>query len=190
MKRFLLLMLCCIFSLSVSAQERQTFMGIPIDGSLTSFIDKLQAKGFTVSFADDDIAGLEGPFSGSTRTVWVYATPQTSKVYCVIVQLRTSKSWSSLKSTYSEFKQMLTNKYGEPYGSETFTRPYYEGDGYEMTALRNDKCSFVQLFETPTGTVMLYISDSSDGSVMLSYRDKINSDIYDAEQSSMKYNDL
>lgn len=163
-------------------------MGIPIDGSYASFVAQLKAKGFKETSVGG--ADLEGQFSGSNRTVYVYCTPITEKVYRVTVTLHKSSSWSSLKSIYSEFKELLTNKYGEPFGGETFTQPYYEGDGYEMTALLADKCNYTQIYSTESGRIMLWISKVFDGSVLLMYNDNINSDLNDAEQSSIKYNDL
>lgn len=190
MKRFFLLMLCCIFSFSVYAQEHQTFMGIPIDGSLTSFASQLEAKGFEKLSVGDSSVTLEGQFSGSKRVVIVYCTPITKIVYQVAVVLRESTSWSSLKSTYRDFKSILITKYGQPTGKEEFITPYYEGDGYEMTALRNGKCNYTQIFYTENGSIMLWISSVLDGSVLINYYDKLNDDLCDAEESSLKYNDL
>ena len=46
MKKYLLVALCCLFSILTQAQtEHMKFMGIPLNGSITAFQTKLQAKG-------------------------------------------------------------------------------------------------------------------------------------------------
>jgi hypothetical protein len=52
-------------------------------------------------------------------------------------------SWSLLKRTYNKFVNILTDKYGSPTGNlESFKDPYYEGDGYETSALTLEKVNW------------------------------------------------
>ena len=188
MKRYFLLLLFALATFSLSAQEHQKFMGIPIDGSVAAMVNQLKAKGFEEISVDDTGAAVEGMFSGERRMVFIYGTPTTKKVYQVIVVLKESSSWSTLKSTYTEYKKLLENKYGNAIGGEEFNYPYYDGCGSEMTAVRNDECNYTRIFETSTGSITLLIGSSC--CVYLAYVDKINNDICDREKETVMSDDL
>ncbi|MBR5886534.1 MAG: hypothetical protein IKY93_07785, partial [Alistipes sp.] len=71
-----------------------------------------------------------------------------------------------------------------------FMSPYEEGDGYEMTAVRNDKCLYCTIYELQNGKILLTINDVYNGAVLLYYTDKINGNLADREKSTQQINDL
>lgn len=82
MKKYLLLILCTLFiSVSLSAQSKSNphlkFMGIPINGSITNFQNKLIAKGFKYDKAgsmalETPTRIFKGQFAGETAQLFVY----------------------------------------------------------------------------------------------------------------------
>lgn len=190
MKKLFFAILLCVISISVSAQEHLTFKGIPIDGNLNSFVEKLKAKGFSQIVVNSDGAMMEGEFGGNICKTGIYVTRTSKKVHTVIVQVAESNSWFTLESTYNEYKSSLATKYGKGVSIEMFSSPYEEGDGYEMSALRLSKCHYSTRFKTSKGEIFLYISDTNGGSVLLSYSDKANEALSEAEEKSLISSDL
>lgn len=64
---------------------------------------------------------------------------------------------------------------------EFFSDPYYEGDGYEMQALRKDKCDYISYWEVENGIVSVKMGNSS---MILSYEDSANSAIASKEREN------
>lgn len=190
MRKFLVLLLACLLSTTVYAQEHLTFKGIPIDGNLNSFVSKLKAQGWNGVEVNEENAILEGIFGGESCKLLLYSTKSTKTVYQAVVILNNDSSWSSLKTTYNEYKALLKSKYGKGTSYEFFTSPYEEGDGYEMSALRNDKCTYATTHDVPNGTITLFIVSAYNGSVALYYVDKLNEALAEQEKSSQQINDL
>ena len=183
-------MFACVLSLTVTAQEHLTFKGIPIDGKLSTFINKLKSQGFSEKYTQEYSAILNGKFSGENCEVAVYASQNTKTVYKVVVVVEESNSWSSLKFTYKEFKSLLTSKYGKGSSYENFTSPYYDGDGYEMTALRTNRCTYFTEYNTNSGNISLIIGHLDEGAILLYYSDKFNSELAVQEESNLRISDL
>lgn len=136
-KTLLALFLMFFVAFSVNAQEHMKFMGIPIDGTQNEFGVKLIAKGFVKKGIDGNIHSFKGRFTGKDVDVYVLATEKTKVVWKVVVFFEKETSWSSIKTMFNDYKVMLTEKYGKPSDDfHFFVKPYYEGDGYEMQALR------------------------------------------------------
>lgn len=184
MKRILLTFCAVMLTMALHAQEHMTFKGIPIDGSLSSFVSQLKSKGFTHELTEGNIAMLKGDFAGkSDCIIGVLASKQSKKVWKVVVRFPEKTSWYSLKSEYRSFKESYTEKYGTPTSYEYFSDPYYEGDGYELQALRLEKCTYASYYETDKGYISVEIDDSKCVTVM--YEDAINVKIknHEAEMS-------
>lgn len=190
MKKILALMFSCMLTLTASAQEHLTFKGIPIDGKLTEFVNKLKAQGFIEIKVNNDSAIMKGDFSGKNCEIIMYASKKSNIVYQVGAILEKDDSWGVLKSTYDEYKSLLNSKYEEGQTIEFFKSPYEEGDGYEMTALRNNKCIYCTRYELQNGIITLLIAEVSNGSVALFYADKINEALAEREKSSQQISDL
>ena len=53
--------------------------------------------------------------------------------------------------------ELFTKKYGEPKDHfEFFSSPYYEGDGYELQALRKEKCNYISFWTLDKGDYSRY----------------------------------
>ena len=190
MKKLFFAMLLCVISISVSAQEHLTFKGIPIDGSMNSFVEKLKAKGFEPIVVESEGAILKGDFGGNICKTVIFVTKTSKKVHTVGVEVEKSNSWSTLKSTYNDYKSSLTTKYGKGESIEYFSYPYEAGDGYEMSALRLDKCTYITKFTTAKGDIMLLIGYREEGNVVLYYMDKANGISKEAEEKRLISSDL
>ena len=109
MKRILLLLLLTVISLNCALpanadkEEYLQFMGIPIEGSVSSFVRKLQSKGFKlVTYVDDNVL-LVGNFAGYSDCSVYVCGDNEKKMSHVFVSLPVQSSWSELEKRYSSF---------------------------------------------------------------------------------------
>lgn len=174
------------------AQEESThldFKGVPIDGLMDSYVTQLSPKGFTLVKTTEDAAMLKGVFAGEDVEVAVYTTPKSKTVYMVVVAFPEQTAWYSIKSDFKKLEKSLQEKYGKPtLQRKSFERPYYDGDGYEMTAIKVDKCHYYTRFTTEAGELTLLILKS--GQLGLYYVDKQNDTKGEKEKNSTIYEDL
>ncbi len=123
MKRKLLVILCCLFSIMTQAQtEHLKFMGIPLNGSITAFQTKLQAKG--IKYDAEVSRKLEvgcrcfkGSFSGEKADFYVYYNEKSKVVYrakAVITCLNKDKG----EEKFYTFRSMLKSKYSDGYAND------------------------------------------------------------------------
>ena len=186
-----------VFSSSVCfAQDHLTFKGIPIDGKLTEFVSKLQEHGLVLTYTNDEgyASILKGTFAGfEDCLIYVLSSKKSHIVWKVSVKFPEQTSWYALKSRYNDYKTSLTQKYGAPNDDfHFFTKPYYEGDGYEFQALRNDKCSYTAFFDVTGGLIVIEIESKeyNSGRVAISYEDEINTQLKKNDQQTSINNDL
>lgn len=191
MKKSLLSLLFLLFSvaLGINAQEHMKFMGIPIDGTINTFGTKLSEKGFLKKNVDGNICTYKGKFTGREVDVLVLGTDKTSTVWKVVVWFEKETSWSSIKMMFGDYKEMFKEKYGVPSNDfHFFSKPYYEGDGYEMQALRMDKCTYSTFWDTQQGHINLAMRKG--GYIAIAYEDQINTEIRDKEKQERNLNDI
>lgn len=197
LKKLSLITLIMMVTLAVGggfafAQESTThldFKGIPIDGNLEAYTSQLNQLGFTTTKVTDDAAMMKGSFAGEEVEVAVYTTSQSKTVYMVVVAFPEQTSWYSIKADFKKLENNLQVKYGKPtLQRKSFSSPYYEGDGYEMTAIKVDKCNYYTRFTTATGELTLLILKSRQ--IGLYYSDKINDAKNDREKNASIYEDL
>ena len=112
-KKFITLLLLAI-TMSAFAEDHLKFMGIPINGQLTTFCQQLEKKNFKLEKAHADRARYEGSFTGKTVCVIVEATPKTHTVCDVLVAYKDNRTWEEMEDLYSGLKEQLTAKYDEP----------------------------------------------------------------------------
>ncbi len=194
MKKILLLLIAVTAGcFSVIAQESQefqqhaSFKGVPIDGSLDAFVENMKLEGFTFDRMLEDAAIMNGQFVGKQCEIYILATPKTKTVWKVVALLPKETSWHSLKSSYQSLKSSYVDKYGPPTNSfEFFSRPYYEGDGYEMTALHVEKCDYISFWKTSNSNMAVQMT--KDGRISLGYEDIIN--VSSMNSNSLTYSAL
>lgn len=163
-------------------------MGIPINGTPNSFTQKMIAKGFK-HYPSEDTAEYtlyKGKFAGYNDCI-IEAMKFNNTVYAVGISIpvNTNNTWNGIKSAYLNIRNNIANKYKYDCISvdndEYFDEPYYEGDGYELTAIFANACHFSTTFivDNTGSRVMAAIGDAS--SIYLFYMDGIN------YQSSINY---
>lgn len=190
MKKITLFIILTLLPAWSFAQEKHLeFKGIPIDGQLTEFVEKLKNEGYTLVQQEWFVAQLEGKFANKDCNIYVLATPKTNIVESVVVHLPQSTSWQTIQSDYYSYKEIFTNKYGAPYDSyEFFSNPYNEGDGYEMQAIREEKCHYISFWGVPEGTI--YVQISGYEQITFTYEDKINSEKSSEEKQEAVMDDI
>ena len=195
MKRILIALLfifSCIGAMAQNANEHLKFMGIPINGTLESFTQKLVAKKIKSIQAAEGVGLFNGAFAGKNDcNIFVATVPNRNIVSKVVVCLPSKDTWEWLENDYKQFKQMLTSKYGEPLQhSKTFKAGAFTSSDYlKISALKEGKCDYHSSWGLNEGFIILEIFNadgSPDCCVRLSYYDAINYKL--AEDS--KQNDL
>ena len=157
MKKYLLLILCTLFiSVSLSAQSKSNqhlkFMGIPINGSITNFQNKLIAKGFKYDKAISK--AIEGPtryydgqFAGESVGLYVYYDHDQKFVYRVKITISREDVDQAI-SIMNKFRHLFEEKYGTAASSGT----HENWDDYSI----NLKNGAVDLFITEQTYTMGY----------------------------------
>ena len=94
-----------------------SFKGVPIDGTLNEYVQKMKRRDSTILGTEDRIAILlSGDFAAYRRrcTVGVSTLKQKDLVSKITVIFPDCKTWTALSNNYYTLKEMLTEKYGEP----------------------------------------------------------------------------
>lgn len=189
MKELIISLLVSLMTLTSFAQTESphlAFKGVPIDGTLNEYVQKMKQKGFDYLGTENGIAILTGDFAAYKGcTVGVTTLKQKDLVSKISVIFPNCETWDGLVSNYFSLKDMLTEKYGRPADVTEKFQGYSEprDDNSKMHEVKMDRCIFVTTFETPKSDIQLYIGHNSMMScyVMLSYFDKINGDVIRAK---------
>jgi hypothetical protein len=184
MKKTILLFISCVI---ISFSYGQEFLGIKVGGKKQVVIDAFKSKGFKVSPSSninkDDVIRLYGNTGGKNLEVAVVCTPKSKIVWKFSVYLPEQTSWYSLKSDYEGYLNLLKNKYGEPESEYSFfSSPYEDGDGYEMTAVGNEKCTYSAYWSSQIG---ISIKISKFKQINISYENAVNSALDDKERAEL-----
>ena len=179
MRRFLTTIISLVFATALFAQEAHLkFKGVPIDGSLTEFVNKMKTAGFIHTGTDHGIASLKGDFAGYKNCiVGVYTVKPLNIVSMIAVGFNTRDSWSDLEHDYNTLKELLTEKYGAP--AQVIEK--FEGkpldDNDKFFAVQMDECTWASLYQTDSGDIELVIhTENFKPRIILRYRDKINTE--------------
>jgi len=181
---FTVIVITCFAQTKSDTSKHLVFKGVPIDGSLNEYVLKMKQNGFTLTGTENGIAMLKGDFASyKDCTVGVATIKGKDLVSKITVIFSTQESWSLLSSNYFNLKELLTEKYGQPSESvEKFSSYEPKDDGSKMTQVHLDACNYITTYVTEKGSIQLSIKgDISSAFVVLSYFDKINSDIIRAK---------
>lgn len=189
MKKMMLSLVLTLLSLTLYAQTESphlSFKGVPIDGTLSEYVQKMKQKGFDYMGTEDGIAILTGDFAAYKGcTIGVSTLKQKDLVSKIIVFFPDCDTWAPLSRNYFLLKEMLTEKYGEPANVIEKFQGYSEpkDDASRMTKVQIDQCKYITTFKTPKGEIQLSISHKGIMKcfVVLTYEDGINSDIIRAK---------
>lgn len=158
----------------ITTGEHLTFKGIEINGNLSDIKKRLEMNGFSFVCEVDNGLVMEGNFAGySNCEILVLNSLYTNCVWKIVVLLPQCSNWYNLKDDYNKLKEIYTKKYGKPDSYEYFTSPYEEGDGYELTALSSNNCTYLSFYNVSKGDIS--VSISQDERITLAYEDGINS---------------
>ena len=179
MKKLLISLFVILYTTIGQAQEHLTFKGVPIDGTLDTYVANMKKAGFTFIGEDDGIAMLRGDFAGYRNcTIGVVTLKSIDIVNRISVQFDSHQDWNNIYVNYSSLKEMLTTKYGK-YADcvekfEGYSQP--RDDNGKMHELTMDRCKFYTIWKTDKGNIELEIikGNLGGGMVRLSYWDKIN----------------
>lgn len=163
--------------ISIMAQEHLSFKGIPIEGSMTAFCQKLKAKGFTSIGRDNNLTLFTGDFAGRNATVGVTATDDGKDVFAVVVLFDPSGEWNTLVNTYDYYKDLYTRKYGKPSISKEKNPALSDSNTALMAEVHQGTVVYGSVWEVTGGDIQLSIEKSSgvyEGMVMIRYRDSQN----------------
>jgi hypothetical protein len=181
MKKTITLCLALAFTICAFSQE---FLGVKVDGTKDEIQKKFSEKGFTFVSYKDNYLQLKGNVGSNQVELNVIFTPKTKVAWKFVVYLPEQSSWYSLKSQYNEYLNMLKSKYGEPKNDyHFFSSPYSEGDGYEMTGVKVDKCVYAAYWEDKYS-----IEISKFEQVKIAYENPVNSEIYSKEKKEIQTN--
>lgn len=163
--------------ISLMAQEHLSFKGIPIEGSMTAFCQKLKAKGFTSIGSENNLTLFTGDFTGRNATVGVTATDDGKDVFAVVVLFDPSGEWNALINTYDYYKDLYTRKYGKPSISKEKNPALSDSNTALMAEVHQGTVVYGSAWEITGGDIQLSIEKSSGvykGMVMIRYRDSQN----------------
>ena len=177
MKKFVIILTAFFATISIMAQEHLSFKGIPIEGSMTEFCQKLKNKGFTSIGQENNITLFTGDFTGREATVGVTATDDGKNVFAVVVLFDPSGEWNTLVNTYDYYKNLYTRKYGKPTISREKNPALSDSNTALMAEVHQGTVVYGSAWEVTGGDIQLSIEKSSgvyEGMVMIRYRDSQN----------------
>ena len=143
-KSVLLAIICIWMPIQLSSQ---VFYGIQLNQHKNIVINALVAKGFTVKSTEAGHTSLKGKLVNEDVTITVIHTVTSKKVRKMLIFYYGTPSWEGAKIKYDQMVGVLESKYGpitQKY--EYFMDPYFEGDGYEIQAIDNDKATWSSLW--------------------------------------------
>ena len=177
MKKIFAILAMLFAVINIMAQEHLSFKGIPIEGSITTFCQKLKTNGFTSIGRDNNITMFTGDFTGRKATVGVTATDDGKNVFAVIVFFEPSGEWNTLVNTYDYYKDLYTRKYGAPTVSKENNPARSDSNTALMAEVYQGTVVYGSAWEVTGGDIQLSIEKTSgvyEGMVMIRYRDSQN----------------
>lgn len=175
----LFLITCALISFAQNESEHLTFKGVPIDGTLREYVEKMKNAGFEYVGEDEGTAVLKGDFAGYKECyIYVSTLESINLVNNILVVFPKSDKWPILEHYYANLKSMLTEKYGKPSSEiEKFKRSYITDDFY-ISELRSNRCTWQSVYSLQNGNILLKIIGDYDSGckVILKYSDKKNTE--------------
>lgn len=161
------------FFVCISAYS-QSFNGVAISGDVENTIAELKLKGFKFVKKSNVAYEMEGKLALENVELYVYATPITNQTAKIVIYFPERNSFHKLKEDYERYLDILTTKYGNPTKKYfLFVSPYYEGDGYELQAIKNDK-GIVASMWLSINNLSLSVSISEYSQLKLTYENDKN----------------
>lgn len=179
MKRLVLFMMTVMVmgSAAMAQEAHQKFMGIPMEGKVAQFSQKLQQKGMKKIMTQNGTEVLKGTFATMSDCLIFVMGGESGQVSRVSVAFPSKDRWSDLSSDYDALKDLLTQKYGKPsLVVEEVNAGYSEND--VLHHLMMDQATWACGWSTDKGKIELEVKVVNlDCMVVLSYYDEINHQI-------------
>lgn len=185
MKKLLIIAVCIVCKFSSFSQE---FGGVHIGGDLNTVINNFKEKGMKfVKYAENNTcAFMKGTMSNIPMDFMILSTPKTKKVFSLVVLFEQRNTFEFLKKEFDSYFGVLYENYGQPDEVNLdFVSPFYLGDGYELTALRAEKCDYSSIWRNHNGAnIELRISKFLR--VQISYDNVQNVNLYVNEKEALE----
>lgn len=182
MKKIIFLALSCIF---LTAATAQTFDGVEVRGSLSTVVSKFKSKGYILKTSTELYAVMDGFVGSKSVEVYINVTPITKVVCKINVYLPKRESWRALKNDYIDFVTLFKEKHGDWTNTYNyFDDPYYDGDGYEMSAVELEKSNFMTIW-LDKGNANYGVEITKFKQVMLVYENASNMEIMENERKRL-----
>lgn len=176
MKRYIFPLIAICISLCCFAKEHLLFKGVPIEGTMTSFCQKIKVKGLKPIGSKNNVSLFKGDFTGRQATIGVIAADNGKDVFAVAVIFDSSDSWNNLVNTYEHYKDLYIEKYGQPSYCVEKNPSHGLSNISLMYELSQGMVTYECTFTAPGGTIQISIEKDgfNDGFVLIKYRDDQN----------------
>lgn len=182
-KVFFLMMFAFTFGMS----NAQVFDGVEITGQMSVAIEKFKAKGYRLIETYPTGAKMLGKVGIYDIELFLTKTPKTGKLAKIGIYFDEEITWYNLLGEYKRVRGIIVDKYGSPTSEySTFLSPYEAGDGYEMTAVKVEKCIYASYWILETMNIGVEIKKY--GQVMLTYENSANMELLKAERAEKERN--
>ena len=165
------------------------FEGIPIDGPIEPFVQKLKEKGFKPMEKWEEMQCLKGTFAGKSNCqVFVLRNVKRDIVYRVVVCMPFRDNWEQIERDYQYLQRYYIKKLGAPdeFHSNFEVPREVERDEDKWRLLCADKCNYTSTWEVDGGKIYLemsHIEDEDANCVRVLFYDKVN-DVVSEDYSS------
>ena len=165
------------------------FEGIPIDGPIEPFVQKLKEKGFKPVEKWEEMQCLKGTFAGKSNCqVFVLRNVKRDVVYRVVVCMPFRDNWEQIERDYQYLQRYYIKKLGAPdeFHSNFEVPREVERDEDKWRLLCADKCNYTSTWEVDGGKIYLemsHIEDENENCVRVLFYDKVN-DVVSEDYSS------
>ena len=165
------------------------FEGIPIDGPIEPFVQKLKEKGFKPVEKWEEMQCLKGTFAGKSNCqVFVLRNVKRDIVYRVVVCMPFRDNWEQIERDYQYLQRYYIKKLGAPdeFHSNFEVPREVERNEDKWRLLCADKCNYTSTWEVDGGKIYLemsHIEDENENCVRVLFYDKVN-DVVSEDYSS------
>lgn len=180
-----------IFSIYSSLLYSQKYDGVLISGQIDKCISEYKKRGYKLDKVTAAGAILKGILDHKEIELYITKTPKTLQVAKITIYFPEQKTWSALKEEYKMYRYSLIEKYqsiGESF--DIFDKPYYEGDGHELSALKIGKVHYSTFWMMESDNTNIHLSISEYAEVSISYENRKNMELLKSENEDIRRSKL
>ena len=167
--KHLILISLLVISLSAFSQNHMSFLGVPINGTISNCTNSLKNKGFKLVKLTDTSALMSGMYSlkGDTPEkvyLLVFSNSKNKLVYSIAVWFKRD----DLRSYFFMFKEKLNKIYG-----------LYD---FDSGLFNTDDSDYLTIWKDKLGEIRLHV-DLNYNVISVTYQDKINGEIWEKDNN-------